>query len=231
MATEHKKEYYSKNRDEILRKKREYYQKNKITLKEKMSLYGKRWYENNKEKIQKLHREYYKDNLEKESKRHKIIYLENKDKILKKSNEYYQENKEAVCLRHRKYNRENRKRLLEYKGEWQKIRRKVNPGWRLDENMGRAVWSSLKNKKAGRGWEFFVEYNLDRLIEHLEKRFDEKMNWDNYGRYWAVDHIKPKTLFTYNSESDIEFKQCWALDNLQPLEKIQNIKKGNRYIG
>ena len=96
--------------------------------------------------------------------------------------------------------------------------------------MGVAVWSSLKNKKSGKKWEFFVEYNLEQLIKYLEKKFDEKMNWDNYGKYWAVDHIKPKTLFTYNSENDLEFKQCWALKNLQPLEKIQNIKKGNKYI-
>jgi 5-methylcytosine-specific restriction endonuclease McrA len=97
--------------------------------------------------------------------------------------------------------------------------------------MGVAVWSSLKNKKSGKKWEHFVEYNLDQLIKHLEKKFDEKMNWDNYGSYWAVDHIKPKTLFAYASEKDEGFKQCWALENLQPLEKIQNIKKGNRYIG
>ena len=225
MAPKNKKAYYLKNREEILRKKRKYYQKNKTTLKDKIRLYGKKWYENNKEKIRKLHKEYYWKNKEKESQRHKILYLKNKDKILKNSREYYWKNRETVCLRHKK------SALSEYKGEWQRIRRTTNPRWRLDENMGRAVWASLKDKKAGREWEYFVDYDLDQLIKHLEKKFGRKMNWNNYGKYWAVDHIKPKSLFVYNSENDIEFKKCWDLENLQPLEKIQNIKKGNRYIG
>ncbi len=29
---------------------------------------------------------------------------------------------------------------------------------------------------------------------------------------------------------DQEFKECWALSNLQPLEAIANIKKGNKYL-
>jgi hypothetical protein len=230
MAYKYKGAYYSKNREEILRKKKEYYQKNKITLRERMKLYGRKWYKENKEKIQKLHKEYYWNNKEKESQRHKIIYLKNRDGILERSRRYYGENKKTVCLRHKKYNEKNREKLLAYKSGWQKIRRKENFRWRLDENMGVAIWKSLKNKKAGKKWGCFVEYTLDHLIKHLETKFDEKMNWGNYGNYWAVDHKKPKSLFMYSSEKDEGFKQCWALENLQPLEKIENIKKGNRYI-
>ena len=231
MAQRYKSQYYSKNRGEILNKKRDYYQKNRATLMEKMKISGKKWYENNKEKIQKLHREYYRRNKKKESERHKIIYLKNKNIVLEKSKQYYSKNKEAVSYRHKKYNIKNKVKLSKYKNYWQKIQRRNNPKWRLDENMGRAIWTSLKDKKSGKEWEYFVEYNLDQLINHLEKKFDEKMNWNNYGSYWAVDHIKPKTLFTYKTENDSEFKECWSLNNLQPLEKIKNIKKGNRYIG
>ncbi|MEK7173272.1 MAG: hypothetical protein AAB723_03815 [Patescibacteria group bacterium] len=95
--------------------------------------------------------------------------------------------------------------------------------------MGTAVWASLKDKKAGKKWESLVGYTLKDLMGHLEKQFDDKILWDSYGSYWAVDHIRPKTLFNYTSPNDLEFKQCWALENLQPLEKMQNIKKGNRY--
>jgi len=221
-----KKDYYIKNRKEILEKKKEYYQRNKEKIKEKMQFYGVRWYQNNKEKIQRLHREYYKNNVNKESERHKKIYQKDKDIILKRSKNYYWRNLEKVRERHIQYNQENKEKLLEYKGAWQKIQRKINPKYRLDENMGRAVWFCLKNKKAGKNWRLFVNYNLEELMSYLEK-----MNWNNYGEYWAVDHIKPKSLFNYNSPKDTEFKQCWALENLRPLEKIENIKKGNRYIG
>ena len=74
-------------------------------------------------------------------------------------------------------------------------------------------------------------YVLKDLIKHLENLFDKNMNWDNYGNYWSIDHIKPQSLFNFTSTEEQSFKDCWALDNLQPLEKITNIRKGNRFIG
>ena len=47
--------------------------------------------------------------------------------------------------------------------------------------------------------------------------------------YRWVFHIKPKSLFNYTYPEDQEFKDCWALNNLQPMEKIANIKKSNHY--
>ena len=225
-----KKDYYIKNRDRILEKKKEYYQKNKEELKKKMRIYGMRWYQDNKDKIQKLHREYYRNSIEKESGRHKRLYQKDKEIILKRSKEYYWENVNNIRKRHAEYNQRNKEKILEYKGAWQKIQRKVNPRYKLNENMGSAMARSLKGIKSGHPWQEFVNYSLNSLIKHLENKFDSKMSWDNYGSYWAVDHIKPKSLFSYNSKDDLEFKQCWALENLQPLEKIENIKKGNRYI-
>jgi len=96
--------------------------------------------------------------------------------------------------------------------------------------MGTAIYNALKGKKAGRKWENLVGYTLEDLMKHLEKLFDENMNWKNYGNYWSVDHRKPRTLFHYTFPEDTEFKKCWALKNLQPMEKIENIKKGNRII-
>lgn len=94
--------------------------------------------------------------------------------------------------------------------------------------MARTIGECLKGKKAGRKWEHLVGYTLQDLIIHLEAQFDEKMNWSNYGK-WEVDHIKPKSLFVYVSPEDSEFKKCWALKNLQPLEKSANRKKFNHY--
>lgn len=64
------------------------------------------------------------------------------------------------------------------------------------------------------------------LIKHIEKQFDDKMTWDNYGSYWHIDHIRPKCSFKGN-----EFKECWALSNLQPLEAIENFRKSGRWEG
>jgi len=219
--------YYKNNRGKILQNKKRYYQKNKEKILKRTRLYSKKWYQKNKKKIQLLHREYYRKNKEKVSQYHKKWYLENREKILQQSRKYFQKNKERTQQRHKKYNQKNKERLLQWKRVWQKHRRKINPRYRLDENMGSAIARSLKGKKVGRKWETLVGYTLEDLMEHLEKRFNSKMSWGNYGNYWTVDHIQPKSLFNYTFPNDLEFKQCWALENLQPLEKIKNIKKRN----
>ena len=45
------------------------------------------------------------------------------------------------------------------------------------------------------------------------------------GEYWEIDHIIPLNLFNYESEQDEQFKICWSLANLRPLEKIANKKR------
>ena len=99
----------------------------------------------------------------------------------------------------------------------------------LNYKISRSICKALKGKKAGRKWEKLVGYTLQDLIERLESLFDENMNWENQGSYWHIDHIKPKSLFNYDSPKDKEFKECWALSNLQPLEAKANIKKYNHY--
>ena len=66
-------------------------------------------------------------------------------------------------------------------------------------------------------------------MSHLESKFTEGMTWDNYGE-WHVDHKKPMTLFEFTSTDDEGFKECWALDNLQPLWGKDNLSKGTRYL-
>ncbi len=118
----------------------------------------------------------------------------------------------------------------EYMNQYYKQLRRENPKFRLDVNMGAAIYLALKEKKGGRRWEVLVDYTLKDLIEHLESQFYDKINWDNYGSYWHVDHILPRSSFQYNSPDDPEFKKCWSLENLQPLEKSANFRKNNKIL-
>ncbi len=108
--------------------------------------------------------------------------------------------------------------------------RNENSKFRLDCNMGIAIYQALKDKKAGRRWEGLVGYTIQDLVGHLEKQFDKNMTWKNYGSYWHVDHKKPRSLFKYSFSEDLEFKECWSLENLQPLERIANIRKSNTFV-
>jgi hypothetical protein len=53
------------------------------------------------------------------------------------------------------------------------------------------------------------------------------MNWDNYGSYWDIDHIKPCTLF--NLSDPEQQKMCFNYQNTQPLPKIENQRKNRFY--
>lgn len=88
------------------------------------------------------------------------------------------------------------------------------------------VRNGLKGGKAGRSWKALVGYTLDDLAAHLERQFLPKMTWANMGR-WHIDHILPRSMFTYETAEDEGFKACWALSNLRPLWGRDNLKKSD----
>ena len=67
----------------------------------------------------------------------------------------------------------------------------------------------------------------------LESRFQPGMDWDNYGGIdgWSLDHIKPQAAFDFSSPDDPDFKECWALSNLQPMWFRENSSKNAKYQG
>ena len=166
----------------------------------------------------------YKD-IEDKRKQDKRYYKENMDKIRNRQSETYDsEDNKRRCKEWREKNKEY---IKKYMNNYLKQRREEDPKFRLDQNMKNLIYYSLKGKKAGRRWESLVDYTLKDLMEHLESRFDENMTWENYGNYWHIDHIKPRSLFKYTFSEEPEFKECWSLKNLQPLEKTANLRKSN----
>lgn len=106
-------------------------------------------------------------------------------------------------------------------------RQNENPHWRLHNRISAAIYNALKatkTRKNGRSWESVVGYSIHELKEHLERQFLPGMGWHNMGE-WHVDHIRPRAMFQYESESDPEFKDCWALTNLRPLWATDNQQK------
>ena len=95
--------------------------------------------------------------------------------------------------------------------------------------MGSRMWKCLKDKNH-QSWQNLSGYNIKYLCNHLEKQFDDNMNWDNYGSYWHIDHIIPLSFFEYEDFNDVEFKLAWHINNLQPLEACANISKRNKLM-
>ena len=121
---------------------------------------------------------------------------------------YIEANRGRINERHRKYILENINR-------------------RLSRAISRYIHKHIGAEKDGRHWEGIVGFTTDQLKAHIEHLFLPGMSWDNYGK-WHIDHKHPVSAFSFQSYEDEGFKQCWALDNLQPLWARDNIQKSNK---
>lgn len=88
----------------------------------------------------------------------------------------------------------------------------------------------LKQNKGNFSISKSITFNREQLISHLEKKFTEGMNWNNYGRGgWHIDHIKP--LASFNKDDPNWLSKAFSLDNIQPLYESENCSKGSLYNG
>jgi len=186
-----------------------------------------------KENIAKARKKRREENPEFFQKKRKESYLKNKQKENEQSKKYHSLHKEKINKRHEKYNAQNKEQIRKKRIELYHKKLKFIPQFRLRAAFSKSLRKALKqrNKTKTKSWELLLGYSAQDLKIHLEKQFDSKMNWENYGSYWHVDHINPESWFNYNSIEDEEFKICWSLNNLQPLEASENYRKGNRYEG
>lgn len=110
---------------------------------------------------------------------------------------------------------------------------KNDPIFRMRQNVSNAIFKALKRSKTSKGGQSilkYIGYNIVELKLYIENQFDNNMNWNNYGSYWHIDHIIPQSCLPYTSMEEDNFKKCWALSNLRPLEAKQNIIEGSNRI-
>lgn len=129
--------------------------------------------------------------------------------------------------------------------EYDKKRRKTDVCWKLKKNVSSAIISAVRkyghfSDKAERFKKTlfsYLPYTPEELKAHIESLWEPWMNWDNYGKYdhtkrtWQIDHIIPQSKLPFSCYEDENFQILWALDNLRPLDTVENIKKKNKYSG
>jgi len=222
---EYSRKYYKAHGKEIRERDRKYRQAHPEKEKERCRKYRESHPEKEKERCRK-YRESHREEIRK---RRRKFYKAHPEKIREWGRKYRESHREEKREYHRKYRNANREKIHKRKRKSDNKRRRTDPKYRLNKNIAGVIGTCLKGKKAGRRWQLLVGYTLEDLEKHLEKQFDDKMRWENYGSYWDLDHIKPVSLFHFILPEDPEFKQCWALKNLQPLEHMVNVRKSNHY--
>lgn len=70
--------------------------------------------------------------------------------------------------------------------------------------------------------------SLIEIKEYLQNQFLPEMTWDNWGKVWEIDHIKPCVSFDLTNIE--QQKQCFHYSNLRILFKTTDIAKSFGYI-
>ena len=179
-------------------------------------------------------KEKFKESKRKSDKKYSKKWLsipENKEKKYKQSRQYQLDNPEKQlsyakkCRQTEKYKIKARKwRKKQYD---EKYGMDKDPIFTLKLLLRNRLKNALKNKfKKGKTLEM-LGCSVEEFKLYLEKKFTPKMNWENYGSYWELDHIKPCDSFDLSKLE--EQKKCFTFTNIQPLEKIANRIKSNKY--
>ena len=205
------KRHYQKYKKDICKKAKVKYEENKEYYKTKAAEYRIK----NKEKIQEINRKYKENNEEKIKDKNKKYYLKNKEKLKTKTKEYTKNNPEI-------------------KRNWYRKKRKSDIAFKIKHNITNLILKHLKLKNIPKdnSIQNILNYTVSDLKLHLEKQFETWMNWDNHGKTanspkttWHIDHIKPINTFNITSIYCEDFKKCWALENLRPLDSYINVRR------
>ena len=207
------------NKEQKKKTNAKWYQNNKEQAKKTRA----KWYQNNKERAKKTSAEWYQNNKEQEKKKKKEWYQNNKEQEKKKKKEWYLNNKEQANKNSRKWQKNNKEKIK----IWENNRYKTDINFRLKKILRGRIRKALKGKDKSATTMELIGCTPDELRQHLESKFEPWMNWENQGRGgWDIDHIIAMSKFDLNCP--VQQHACCHWSNLQPMEHIANIKKGDK---
>ncbi len=179
--------------------------------------YGKKYNIKNNQKIKEKQKIFRDKNKNKSKQR----YQEKKSQY----SDYYQNNKTKI----RKYQKEYSHKTKKERSNYARIRLKTIPHVKARQMMRGMInnmYFYLKERKTDKTLKL-LGYSVEQFRIRLEYQFDNKMNWDNYGIYWEIDHIKPIDRFIKQGETRPHIIN--ALSNIRPLSVSENRSKGNKF--
>lgn len=140
----------------------------------------------------------------------------------------YLANPEKVKTASKLWGENNYPRLRVRMNGYVKARRKTDVRFRMECSLRARIWQAVF-KKTGSSIAL-IGCSVEQLMAHLKSLFKPGMTWENYGhKGWHIDHIKPCAKFDLTDPE--EQKACFHWTNLQPLFAVENLRKGDKYVG
>lgn len=179
----------------------------------------KKWNDTHKDYL----KQYFKQN-----------YDRKKDDIQYKKSlkDYNTKNKEKNKIYMKQYKQSHKDYFIDYMRNYNKRRCKVDLNFKISKWCRTQIRRCLNSKKKANTFNI-LDYTPEQLINHLQQHFKHDMNWDNYGKVWNIDHIKPLCSFNFiddNGEVNYEeVRKANSLQNLIPLYVEENFQKSSWY--
>lgn len=175
------------------------------------------------DKTKNSNRKYCDDcKIKKEKDWSKKEYQNNKQSYLDRATKRHNDNKEMRLKQMKIYYENNKEKIIQNNSKYKTYKRRTDIKIRLAHNLRRRLNHVLKGNSKSKTTLEILGCSLEKFKIYIEKQFDNKMTWQNYGSYWHLDHIIP--LASAQSEKEI-YKLCYYM-NLQPLEARENQSKG-----
>lgn len=189
---------------------------------------NRRWKKANRDKVRAARKRYaikYPEKVKQES----MVFRQEHPEYAKK---WYTKHKEEAKEWWQNRSEEQKAAKAEYNKNWKNKQYTENTVYRLRIIISTSMMRSIKKNKTNKRLYRYLGYSIEELKEHLEHQFEDWMNWDNLGltankekETWQIDHIIPVNTFNIKEIGDEEFRKCWALDNLRPLDSYINNRR------
>lgn len=126
------------------------------------------------------------------------------------------------------WRKRNRTKVASYQTTYTSKRYADDTQFKLKARLRTRLWKSIRrDKKIGSAVKD-LGCSIEFLKQYIQDKFYDNMTWENWGKVWQLDHIKP--LASFDLTNPIQFKQAVHYTNLQPLIIKDHRKKTNQEL-
>jgi hypothetical protein len=151
----------------------------------------------------------------------------NKKHISQYNQKYKKVHRKEISKYNHLYNKNNRDAIQKRQTAQHKERKKTDFNYLITSNLRSMLYDFISSKGSkGKRTPTIIGCNYESLVLWFTFLFDDKMTFDNYGKYWSVDHVYPCSKYTFEENENIY--ECFNWRNLRPLKILDNQKKINK---
>lgn len=214
---------YRKKWGQTNREKLNEYERNRCANSDQAKNSKKEYAATHREQHRKSNKLYWQKNKENIKLRAKKYRVEHRDRIKTYRQKYVTDNMEKVAISKAKSRIKRKSKILEYCRQ----KRKTDINFKLRDCLRCRLYQAVKNKAKSGSAVKDLGCTIKQFKLHIESQFQVGMFWSNYGSEWHLDHIKPLSRFDLTDRT--QFLQACNFTNLQPLWKLDNLRKNNKW--